>query len=56
MSRLFCQRIGETWVLNPGQIAEGEDGPCHYVVFDLENPADTIRHSVYGKPGESESA
>lgn len=39
----YCERVGETLCVNPGQAAE----VLHAVAFDSGNPPGTLRHTVY---------
>jgi len=48
LSNKFAERIGNTLAVNPGQVQEGEDGTCSYVVFDIDDPIRSMRHSLYG--------
>ncbi len=45
----FTERIGRTLCVNPGQ---GEER-LHAVVFDSDDPAGTIRHTLYANPAAS---
>lgn len=38
----FCDRIGDTPCLNPGQ----DHGRLHAVLFEVERPSETLRHTV----------
>jgi uncharacterized protein len=47
LSGTYQDRIGETISVNPGQFILGGDGASrlHAVLFDLENPEGTLRHT-----------